>query len=163
MITEQQAEALWDQFNDWSEDEMETQIEAMGATHPYLMVFSMEIGEGILNEGEEELLYELGVYLWYSFQSTYGSLAPIEEEQVEDMVAAHEKWLAMADHPDGGDWEEMLTLLLMDHPQPFLIRLIAEVIESEPEEDEGVRTENTPWLLVYLQIILSTLEQARQG
>ena len=156
MITLDTLESIWNEMDAWSDQEIEQAIEQMGEEQPFLMVYFMEIGDGQLDEDEQELLYWLGQYLWVVFKREKRLLSAVAPEELEQTESSHGPLFELADPRTEEAYQELVQLILQDHQEEELVKLLIEVIEEQPESF-GPREETKGFLLIYLLIVVDTM------
>lgn len=157
------AEDIFDEINAYNEDKITELVEVMGDEQPFLMVYMISAGEDELNEGEHELLFFLGTYIWMAMKKQSSSLGAVTEEVFDLVEEKNSKMLEYLSEESEMGLESFVEALLKDYKQSELLRLIVEVVEEEDDEEEEdeesmIREEMKGIIFIYLKIVIDCLD-----
>lgn len=138
-----------------AENEMEGLIDQFGDEQPLLLAYLMSMGEGDLNEEEQELLLFLGTFFYKAYQEAGVEIPAVSEEQLEALSEANIALLEAAESAQGKDFDRVWQNAIEGYPQPELLGFLLETLEEE--EGYGLRAKNALIMQSFGKIALDSL------
>ncbi len=150
-------ENTWDQLVEWPEEKWLQLVDTIGEENPVILTYITEIGQEELNEGEEELLLFLGVFIWY-VMSQDNEFSTNGEDLFEDTRQANEALWEYLIAESEEIVDEIILSTIETHPYKEFLLFLAEIIwdDDELREDE-IRVEKRVYLWLYLKIMVESL------
>jgi len=155
-------ENTWEQLVEWPEEKWLQLVDTIGEENPVILTYITEIGQEELNEGEEELLLFLGVFVWYVMSQDNGfriNEAGLFEDTRQANEALWEYLIAESDELV----DEIIASTIETHSYKEFLLFLAEVIWDDEElNEEEVRAEKRVYLWLYLKIMVESLARKKQ-
>ncbi len=159
-ISEEIVEKVWQAAKDWSDDDMGKIVGEMSDDQPLLMAYLVSVGEELLNDVEEELLFFFGLLIWKMLMEAENDEKELPEMTEGQLAAAEERNANMMNFFDDSVTPEMrnqLNQILADYNQPNLLNFVVEVV-VEALEDGDIRMESYGPMILYLKVIIDALD-----
>ncbi len=152
-------EQTYEWFAEIEDDqELEVLVEAFSDAQPVLFTFLMTMGEDDFDGPEQEIILFLGLVIWKSFLAAGNTPQPVDETHlgaIEEHNMAMLEYLA-EENEEG--FMQVAQALMVDSPQPNLLRFLAEVIFED--DAETIRTLNQGIMFIFLKITIDSLSKA---
>ena len=160
-VSEEIVEKVWIAAKDWSDDKMGEIVGEMSDDQPLLMAYLVSVGEELLNDVEQELLFFFGLLLWQMFHEVETDEEELPEMSEAQLAAAEEKnanLMNFLDDDASAEVRSHLSHILADYNQPNLLNFVVEVI-VESLEDGEIRMQNFGAMILYLKVVIDGLDQ----
>lgn len=150
---------IWQQANDAPDEQMPTLVSRLSDEQPLLMAYLISVGEELLNEEEQELLFFFGVLIWQIMAEGQDELAELNEETLDLAEQGNVALLESLGNSPGAIFKGELKKVLEGYEQPALLNFVVEVV-SESVQDEIVQTPNFGPMILYLKTVIDGLNIA---
>jgi hypothetical protein len=157
-ITAQQVEQSWLAAKEWDDKKMASLMQEMGDEQPLLMAYLVSVGEDLLNEDEEELLFFFGVLLWQMMEHKDEPIEELTEEALHQAESANASLVELFDGEPTPAQANRLAELLESYPQPELLNFVVEVV-SEGVKDGDIRPTSYGPMILYLKVVIDGLNR----
>jgi hypothetical protein len=140
---------------------VEQLIDEIAEEQPFLFAYLMAMGEGDFSEEEREVLLFLGIGVYQMAKQGPEQVPMVTEDHLDRLEQSNMSMLEYLSGESEAEFMQAVSGLLVDYPQPEVLRF---VIESVFEEDEEtVRPANQGVLVVFLKIVIDCLHEATDG
>ena len=157
-LSETEFSYLWENKEDMNPAEAPELVEALSRSQPDMLNYLMATGGDILEQSEREVLFYMGVLLWYVID-TLGFNIPLI--QLETLVENENKNFEMLEYLAGEPETEFMATVqkIMDHyNQAELLRYIIEKIMEEPHRDVPVLEDHIGIMVIYLKTCIDCID-----
>ncbi len=157
-IPESTIDAVWHETQKWSEDTMGQVIADMSDDQPLLMAYLVEVGEELLNDEEQELLFFFGVLLWKMMSWGKDHMEEMTELDLDRSEEANSQLLEVFDGDTGNEVPVAVKKAMDDYNQPFLLNFVVEAV-SESLETGAVQMQNFGAMVLYLKVAIDGMDK----
>jgi hypothetical protein len=157
-LSEIEVDFLWRQKEDMDPDEAGILVERMSNNQPNVLSYLLATGSDILDQPEREVIFYMGVLLWYVID-TLGFVIP--EISLESLIETEEKNFTMLEYLAGEPESEFLETVgkIMDsYNQSELLRYIIDKIMEEPQGDVEISENHIGVMVIYLKTFIDCID-----
>ena len=152
-ISEQTIEKILDQLYDSNENKANEIMEQMSKEQPVILAYVMQMSEEFDQKEERETLLFLAVLVWKAFDTTFGKLKEVNEEEVRK--AEDTLFLKM----EAMEKAENASPSIEDEAQPILMGFISGEIFADKTENLSPAEHKTVAIhLTALQVVTDALQ-----
>jgi hypothetical protein len=125
------------ELNNFEDSEIEGLVDRFSHEQPYILAYLMAAFDEEIDEDERELLFFLGVKLWWAIIKIETKLPMIAEQAIDEADMDNESMLEYLSQESEEGFEDFAETLLTDYPQRDLLEFaLSAVMEDEDEDDE---------------------------
>jgi hypothetical protein len=164
MMTSISAETV-DQIAAWlssleEEEEVEQLIDDIAEAQPFIFAYLMAMGEGDFSEDERELMLFLGIGVYQMVKQGEAHIPPVTEDHLDRLEQSNMRMLEHLADESEAELMQVIRSLLVDYPQPEVLRYVIETIFEE--DAEVLRPANQGIMLTFVKIVIDCLHEAAQ-
>ena len=141
-------------------DDAPVLVEALGAAQPDILSYLLGTGEDILTPEERQILFFLGILIWYVIDTISDAIPQITVKQLWEN---EEKNLRMLEYLDGepeGEFMNTVTRIMDTYNQSTLLKYVIERIMEEPEKNSDIIEDHIGMMVIYLKSLIDSIDAA---
>ena len=154
----------WQRMAQMSLDEVPLITERMKKEQPYLLVHLMAADDTLFNQDERETIFYVGMVVWQIIKQSKRRLGQVTRKKLERADNANYEMLELLASDTEADFMSASEIMVLDYPEPEVLRYIVEAIMEDDEEDDPdnpvIRDEVKGMAFVHLKIALDALIQS---
>ena len=157
-LTYDEIDALWRDKADMEPEEAPQLVEKMGQQQPNALSYLLATGNEILIPSEREVVFFMGVLVWYVIDSLKIILPEITLDQLLETENKNYKMLEyLAGEPDS-EFLETVDKIMEHYNQSVLLRYVIERIMEEPEKDIEIIDNHIGIMVIYLKTLIDCID-----
>ena len=156
LIQEKAIEAASTRLSEADEDQLQKIMDVFSEQQPYLLEYLLSVDGDVLNEDEQETVLFLGIIVWLAFQNEGQQISLVQNETLDKIELQNEQMIDFLAEEDEDAISASLSMILDNHPQPYLLGFI--INSCLAEEDEELN-ENNMIMFIDLKIFLECLQE----
>ncbi len=141
------------------ESAIEALIDRIAEEQPFLFAYLVTMGEGDLNEDEQELLLYLGLAVWQMLSRGEQPLSQVSESDLDRLEQENMRLIESLSGDTEAEFLQKAQSMLKDYAQPAILSFVLESVMEE--ESEVLRPSNRGIVIVFLKIMIDCLDQGR--
>ncbi len=149
--------AVW-LLNMDDEDFIEKLIDQIAEEQPFVFAYLVAMGEGDLNEDEQELLLFTGVSIWQMMTKGGQTISQVSEEHLDRLEQVNMQILESLSGESEADFLREVQGLLDGYAQPAVLEYVLETILED--EADVVLPSNRGIMIIFLKIVIDCLHGA---
>ena len=126
---------------------------------PIIFAYLMAIGDDFLNQDEKEFLIYLGAVVCQIMSHGDTPLPKVTEETLDEVEGKNIKMVENFEGKTEADFLGAVEEMVINHPQPEVLRFVVEELMEEPEEDYLIRDESKGIMFAALMTIIDCLNK----
>ncbi len=157
-LTYDEIDKIWQEKADLEPKEVPELIENMGNKQPYVLSYLLATGNEILVPSEREVVFFMGVLIWYVIDSLKIKLDEIPIEQLlENEEKNYEMLEYLAGEPDS-EFMETVSKIMEHYNQSVFLRYIIEQIMNEPKKEIEIIENHIGMMVIYLKTFIDCID-----
>jgi hypothetical protein len=153
-------ESTWKKAKDITDDEMAGLISKLSDDQPLLMAYLISVGEQLLDDEEQELLFFYGLLIWDMMSQGKTPLPEMTENGLADAERANADLVAFIEDGPDAVFKNEFQRILETYNQPDLLNFVVEVV-TEGLQDEDIRPQSYGPMILYLKVTIDGLDNAQ--
>ena len=157
-LTYDEIDALWREKADMEPEEAPYLVERMGQQQPYVVSYLLATGNEILIPSEREVVFYMGVLIWYVIDSLKITVPEISVDQLMEIENKNYQMLEyLAGEPDS-EFMETVGKIMDHYNQSVLLRYVIEQIMEEPEKSIKIIDNHIGIMVIYLKTFIDCID-----
>lgn len=159
-VSNDQIDQYLDELDNLDEQEKEQLVTQFGEEQPYLLAYFMAVFEEELKQEERELIFYIGLQIWYVILRVNIKVPTISEELLEESEMDNEEMLNYLSEESEEGFEEFANNFLSTHPQRDLLEMaLISVMWEEDEDDFKVSEDAKGVMFIILKTAIDCLHK----
>ena len=156
MISEEVVMKTWEKMAQATEYDAQLIMAKMSEEQPLALGFLINLDDMPFNQNEREIILYVGVTVWRMMLQGERQLLEVTDDVLEQAEDANLDWMEKMETAAAADFYATTQLLLLNYPEPNVLRYIVEAIMEEDEDPDNipVRDELTGLAFLHLKILL---------
>jgi hypothetical protein len=155
----EEIDRLWHQNADIDPGQIQQLVDTIGGKQPYIVGYLLAAGDDILEQSEREVIFFIGVIIWYIIDSLEFTLPEISLEQ---LIAHEEKNFKMLEYLAGEPESQFLNTvdrIMGGYNQSVFLKYVIDKIMEEPEKGVDLIENHLGIMAIYLKTILDCVDE----
>lgn len=150
-----------EEINELDDQKVDALIEKFSNEQPYIMTYLMAIYDEDLSEEERELLFFIGIKIWYTFLKIAKNIPIITEEEIDNAEADNDDMLNYLEAEDEEGFESFTESLMENYAQSELFNFALAGLMDDEEEDDAynISEEVRGAMLIALKTVIDCFDK----
>jgi hypothetical protein len=150
---------LWQQNAEIEPERIQQLVDNIGAKQPYIVGYLLASGDDILGQSEREVIFFIGVIVWYIIDSLEIALPEISLEQLLEHEEKNFKMLEyLAGEPET-QFVDTVDKIMGGYKQSVFLKYIIDRILEEPDKGVELSENHLGIMAIYLKTILDCVDE----
>lgn len=159
LISEKNIEIFNRKVSNMTEDEVEELGKQFADQQPYLMLFTLLLGNE-LNEDEQSELIFLGIKIWYFFKMLSESTIPtVEVTEIDAIQENNEQMASYFSSEEEPDFSRNMETMLEHYPQKYVLRYLVLELLGNGDSHLNLSVESQGVFFMILKVIIEALDK----
>ncbi|MBN1576018.1 MAG: hypothetical protein JW913_05665 [Chitinispirillaceae bacterium] len=157
-LTYDEIDTIWQKKADMELEEAPQLVEKMSKAQPYALSYLMAAGNELLIPSEREVIFFMGVLIWYVIDFLDIELYEITLDYLLENEEKNYKMLEyLAGEPDS-EFMKTVEKIMERYNQSVFLRYVIERIMEEPKKDIEIIDNHLGMIVIYLKTFLDCID-----